>query len=188
MTFYKKTVIVFALLFLFSALAVPISRLCDCNFAAAPIVRASFLDTIKAWVTINPLEVKVASAPREALPERPALIKGRIINQGEKEITNVQVQIFIPEWLTLVRGEWIQELETLAPRRDEVIFWSVKGEKTGNYIITVRASGTLGEETVVNEGSVLVKISERGPQANSTGRTPGQNLLFQFLQTVFNLF
>lgn len=121
---------------------------------------ASFSDAIIGWVTINPLTVKI-SAPAEEDLNKTFLVKGAIINRGEEKIENVKVKIHLPGGLILVGRDSVQEIKTVAPKKEKTVFWLVKGEKPGTYIIIVSANGQLKGDLISAEVSAVVKIKEK---------------------------
>ena len=62
--------------------------------------QASFLDIIRALVTINPLEV-VVSAPPLVETNKMFKVEARVINKGEERIGRVTAEIFLSEGLAL---------------------------------------------------------------------------------------
>ena len=56
--------------------------------------QASLWDAIRAWVTINPLEVDV-SAPAEAEIGKVFKVTAEATNKGEEKIENVKGEIFL---------------------------------------------------------------------------------------------
>lgn len=143
------------------------------------IAHASFLDIIRAFVTINPLEVKV-SAPSKVEIGKVFKIEARIINKGEKRIENVQGEIFLPEKLVLLGGGPVKKAGIVAPGKEKKISWSVKAEKIDNYVISAQVSGILEGSSLSDEGSVVVEIIEKV--------SPGKNRFFEFLQRIFSFF
>jgi len=61
--------------------------------------QASLWDAIRAWVTINPLEVDIVSAPAEAEINKVFKITVEVINKGEEKIENAKGEIFLSEKL-----------------------------------------------------------------------------------------
>ena len=143
------------------------------------IAHASFLDIIRAFVTINPLEVKV-SAPGKVEIGKVFKIEARIINKGEKRIENVQGEIFLPERLVLLGSGPVRGVGVVASGKEKKISWSVRGEKIDNYVILVQVSGTLEGSSLSDEGSVVVEIIEKV--------SPGKNRFLVLLQRIFSFF
>jgi len=143
------------------------------------IAEASFLDTIVAFVTINPLRVHITT-PTEAEVGRNFKAEVIVENRGDVRISNVEVEIFISEGLTLVRKNSSQEIGIISGNKEKQISWQVKGTETGNFSISVRASGVVRGNTVIDEGNtVLVTIKEKS-------HPPGKPT--NFFQIIFNIF
>ena len=141
--------------------------------------QATFLDTIRALVTINPLRVSV-SAPTGVEIGETFKLEARVTNRGAEKIENVRAEIFLPEKLVLLKKNAVREAGVIRGKREKKISWQVRGEQTGNYVISVKASATLREAAIIAEGSVLVRITEKSP--------PGRRNIFEFLQDLFNFF
>ena len=126
---------------------------------------ASLWDIITAWVTINPLEVNV-SAPFEVEINKVFKVEAKLINKGEEKIENAKGEIFLPEGLVLIQKDPVKKTGIIPPKKDKKISWSVKGEKTGSYIITVSGSGELRGQAISAEASTRVEVrkSLRGAQ------------------------
>jgi len=144
--------------------------------------QASFLDMIRAWVTINPLEVNV-SAPGEVEIDKAFQVEAKVINKGEEKIENVKGEIILPEGLALLKKDPAKELGVIPGKREKKISWQVQGKKIGNYVILVLVSGELKGDIVSAQGSTLVKIGE--PLPRGRGRGWFQNL-FDFLRERLN--
>ena len=140
--------------------------------------QASFWDMIRAWVTINPLEVDV-SRPEEVEVDRIFILKAKVKNKGGEKIEGMEAEIFLPEELE-TKKDLKQKIGTLPPYKEKPISWSVKGEEAGNYVILVKASGELKEKPVSAEDSTMVKIKEKS--------VPGGRYYFDFFQRFFDLF
>lgn len=119
---------------------------------------ASFSGVIRAWVTINPLEVDV-SCPKEAAIDKVFLVRAEIENKGKKKIEEAKGEIFLPEELETKKGGG-QEIGVLPPKSKKFMFWPVKGKEVGNYVISVKVSGDLEGKLVSAEDSAMVKIKE----------------------------
>lgn len=128
--------------------------------ALTPAASASFSDFVRALVAVNPLEVNVW-APKEALVGQNIHVSAALKNKGAEAILNVQAEIF-PSSLTLFKGDKIQALGTILPQKEKFAFWSLRGIKEGNYVVSIKASGELGEETVSDEDSALIRIRKEG--------------------------
>lgn len=151
----KNSILIFAALFLVAGLMAP--------QVGVHTARASLLDVIRALVTINPLEVDV-SAPAEVEIGRVFRVEATAINKGENRIENAEAQIFIPEGLVVLRGDSVKQIGVIRGGKDKKVFWQVKGEEIGSYVITVRVSGIL-EGTEISDGdSMLVEITEEAPR------------------------
>ena len=161
--FIKKFSILFLVVFVLTALFFS-------DFA-----QASFWDMIRAWVTINPLSVDV-SAPKEVEVDKVFKVEAKVENKGGEKIEEVEAEIFLLEELETKKDKE-QEIGTLPPYKEKTIFWPVKGEKVGNYVILVKVSGELKEKEVFAEGSTVVEII--GKSLPGRGR-------FDFFQEFFN--
>ena len=127
------------------------------------VADASFLDTIVAFVAINPLRVRI-STPSEAEVGRNFKAEAIVKNRGEARISNVEVEIFISEGLVLVSKSASKEAGTISGNRQKKIFWQVKGIETGNFGISARASGVVRGDAVSAEGNTaFVTIKEKSP-------------------------
>ena len=125
------------------------------------VAHASFLDIIRALVTINPLEVDV-SAPAEVEIGKVFKVEASLINKGEDVINKAEAQIFVPEGLTLLKDS-TQNRGVIRGEREKTASWQIRGEVLGSYIISVKATGILGETAINAEDSALVKIIEKSP-------------------------
>lgn len=146
------------------------------NFA-----QASFWDTIRVWVAINPLEVRV-SAPAEVEIDKVFKIEARVINKGEEKIENAKAEIFLPPELVLFQKDSVKEMGVIPGKREKKVSWSVKGGAIGNYIISVLVSGELGGQVVNAEATDLVEIKE---SLRKTGPQDWLQNLFGFFQKLF---
>lgn len=124
------------------------------------IQMASLSSVVTAWVTINPLEIELI-ALKKAKVDRVFIIKAKIENKGKEQIDQAEAQIFLPEELKLIRGDEKQEIGLLSPETKKFIFWSAKGEKPGNYIISVKVIGKLTGNLLSAEDSTMIEIKEK---------------------------
>ena len=152
----------------FSGAAVPVKT---------PIAQASFLDIIRALVTINPLEVDVLPLADTEI-DRVFRVEAVAVNKGEDAIESAEAQIFVPEGLVVLGGDPVKQMGVIRGGRDKKVFWQVRGEETGSYVVSVKASGILGGTEISDEDSTLVNIIERG--------TPGRRSILQILRDFFN--
>jgi len=123
------------------------------------VAHASIWNTIKAWVTINPLDVDV-SAPAEVEVNKVFKVNANIINKGKEKIKNVKGTIHLPAGLTLLNKNPVQNAGMLQGNKEKKISWRVKGTEKGNYIIAVSASGELKEELISVEDSTTIEVTE----------------------------
>ena len=143
------------------------------------IAEASFLDTIVAFVTINPLRVSI-STPREVEVGRNFKAEVIVKNRGKARISNVKVEIFISEGLVLVNKNVIKEIGQVSGNKEKKISWQVKGIETGNFSISVQASGIVKGDAVSAEGNTAVlTVKEKSPP-------PGKST--NIFQDFFNFF
>jgi len=133
------------------------------------VAEASFLDTIVAFVTINPLRVHI-STPSEAELGRNFKAEVIVENRGKARISNVEVEIFISNGLVLVSKNVSKEIGNVSGNRQKKIFWQVKGIETGNFGISVRATGAVRGDAVSAEGNTaFVTVKEKSsPPGKST--------------------
>ena len=147
----KKIIFVFATVFLVSTIG------------SATAVQASFLDSIRALVTINPLRVSV-SVPGEVELGKAFRVEAKVINKGAEKIENAEAEIFLPAGLVLVRKNPIQEVRVIPGRKEKKVFWSVKGEQLGNFGISASAQGELRGDIISAQGNtVIVTVIEKPP-------------------------
>lgn len=125
----------------------------------AGFAQASFWDIIKAWVTINPLEVNL-SAPAEVEVDKVFKVEAKVINKGKEKIEKAKGEIFPHEGLLLLKKDSVKQIRVIPGKKEKKISWSVRGEKIGNYIITVSASGELKGGMVFAEDSIKVEVKE----------------------------
>ena len=142
--------------------------------------QASFLDIIRALVTINPLEV-VVSAPSLVETNKMFKVEARVINKGEERIGRVTAEIFLPGGLALTKKNTVQNVGAISGRREKRIQWSVKAEQTGNYFILVSATAELKGDSITAEGNTVTVTA----QENAVIKKPQPtNLLQRFLATL----
>lgn len=153
-------------------------------------VQASLLDAIKAWVTINPLEVNV-STPSEAEIKKIFKVTAEVTNKGEEEIENVEGKIFLPEGVEgiekleepdFLKKNLVQKIGTIQGKKSKTISWTVRGTDLGNYIFAVSVTGELKGDLVTAEDSSGVTIED--PQEKSKPQKWYQNI-FDFFRGWF---
>lgn len=130
---------------------------------------------ITAWVTINPLEVKV-SAPEKVEIDKVFQVEARAINKGDEKIENAKGEIFLPPGLTLLKKDPVQKIGVIPGKKEKKVSWQVKGEEVGNYVISVLVSGKIEGQELNKEASAMVQVKEKRP--------PGRSLfqiIFDFL-------
>ena len=148
-----------------------------------PIAEASFLDTIIALVTINPLRVSIL-APREVDLERKFKAEVTVKNRGDEKISNIEVEIFISEGLVLVSKNATKNIGQISGNKEKKILWQVKGIETGNFSISVQASGIVRGDAVSAEGNTaIVTVKEKSPPPGKS--TNIFQSLFSFFQRWF---
>ena len=108
-------------------------------FFEAYVARASFLDIIRALVTINPLEVSIGT-PAEAEIGKVFKVEARARNKGEEKIENAKAEIFLPPELVLIQKDPVKEIGVISGKREKKISWPVRGEIAGDYIVSVLVS------------------------------------------------
>lgn len=142
------------------------------------IAQASFLDIIRALVTINPLEVDV-SAPTEAEINKVFKVEAKATNKGKDKIENAKAEIFLPAGLVLLKKDSVQNMGVIRGKKDKKVSWSVKGDSVGDYIISVLVSGEVREDIVSADAATKVTLKEKASP-------PGPFLnVFQIFFTTF---
>lgn len=125
------------------------------------VAEAGFLDTIVAFVTINPLRVRI-STPSEVEVGRNFKAEVIVENRGEARISNVEVEIFISEGLVLVSKDVFKVVGQVSGNREKKTLWQVKGIETGNFGISVQATGRVRGNAVSAEGNTaFVTVVEK---------------------------
>jgi len=138
--------------------------------------QASFLDIIRALVTINPLEV-VVSAPPLVETNKLFRVEARVINKGEERIGRVTAEIFLPKGLVVTKKNTVQNVGTISGRREKRIQWLVQAEQTGMYLILVSAAAELKGDSITTEGNTVIVTA----QENAVIELQPTNLLQRFL-------
>jgi len=147
--------------------------------------QASFWDIIRAWVTINPLDVEVL-APAEIEVDKVFKVEARVTNKGEEKIENTKAKISLPTGLVLLKKDPVQELGVIPGKKEKKISWSVKGEELGNYGISVKVSGELqGKELSKESDTIMVKIIEKTVPGGGKARFNLFQRFFDFLRERF---
>ena len=121
--------------------------------------QASLWDAIRAWVTINPLEVDV-SAPTEAEIGKVFKVTAEATNKGEEKIENVKGEIFLSEGLVLLNKNPVQKTGVIQSKKSKKISWIVRGIGTGNYVIATLVTGELKGNLISAESSTMIEIKE----------------------------
>jgi len=143
-------------------------------------VQASLWDTIRAWITINPLEVNV-SAPKEVEVDKVFKVEAELINKGEKKIEDAKGEIFFPSGLVLLKKDPVQKIGVIMGKKEKKIFWSLREEEPGYYFISVKASGEIeGKELSKESNTITVEIKEKV--------APREIVHFNFFQNLFDFF
>ena len=168
LNYFKKTTISLLAVFILTAIFFS-------GFA-----QASFWNMIRAWVTINPLEVGV-SAPEEVEINKVFKVKAKLINKGEEKIKNARGEIFLPSGLVLLKKDTVQKTGVIPGKKEKKISWTVKGEEIGNFGISVKVFGELrGKELSKESSTIMVEIKEKA--------VPGKRAYFDLFQRFFSLF
>jgi hypothetical protein len=118
---------------------------------------------ITAWVTVDPLEVKVY-APKKVKINRTFSIRAKIINRGKEKIENAKAEIHLTSGLVLLRKDAVQEIGVIPGNRQKMVFWTVgtvEGTVVGNHVIVVSASGTMKGDSISAENTVKVEVQEK---------------------------
>ena len=121
--------------------------------------QASLLDAIRAWVTINPLEIDV-SAPTVVEINSVFKVTVEVTNKGEEKIKNVRGEILWPEGLVLLKKNPIQKMGVIQGEKSKKISWTVKGTKEGSYIVATSVTGELKGDSVSIEGSTMIEVED----------------------------
>lgn len=143
------------------------------------VAEASFLDTIIALVTINPLHV-VISAPAEVEAEKVFKVEATVSNRGEERIKNAQAEIFLPEGLVLMSKNLSKEIGVIPGKKAKKAFWRIQGIETGNFVISVSASGELQGDSISVQGNTVIVAVQ------AEFRPPGRS--FNLFQRFLGLF
>ena len=141
--------------------------------------QASFLDIIRALVTINPLEVEV-SAPSLVEINKIFKVEATVINKGEERIGRASAEIFLPQGLVLTKKNTVQNAGAISGNREKTIQWSIKAEQATNYIISVSASAELKGDSITAQGNTVIVTAQQGAVS------PGQSV--DFFQRLLNTF
>ena len=128
--------------------------------AAFGVAQASFLDIIMALVAINPLEVNV-TVPAETEINKVFKVEASVRNKGDDRIENAKAQIFLPAGLVLVQKDSVHNINVIQAKTEKTVSWSVKGENTGDYIISVVASGELRGDIVSADGTAKTTLKAK---------------------------
>ncbi len=140
-------------------------------FGNVPVAQASFLDIIRALVTINPLQVSV-SAPSEVEIGKNFKVEAIANNKGQEKIENATSEIFLPTGLTITQKETIKKIGIISGKREKRVLWQVRGEQLGKYIISVSVSGELKGDVVSDQGTTLVISVKEKPAPPGGGPAP----------------
>ena len=153
--------------------------------AALPFfAQASFLDIIRALVTINPLELDV-TAPAEAQINRVFKVEAVATNKGKDTIENVTAQIFPPKGLVLLKSKLTQKMGVIQGMKEKKVSWSMRGEDIGVYVISVVVSGELRGEPLNADGTTKITLVEKSsPPGRPFNIFQG---FFDFLQGLFKI-
>ncbi len=108
--------------------------------------------SLVATVRTNPLEVKVTALHPVSVGER-FKVEATVSNLGKSKIKKTRVEIFLNSGLGL-KGKSERKLGVILAENSKTASWRVTAEKTGEYVISVEASG-IEEET-----GDLVKASD----------------------------
>jgi len=140
---------------------------------------ASFLDVIRALVTINPLAVNV-SVPLEDVEKGDVFnVVGEVMNRGEVRIENGESTIFLPPELVLLTKNPTKKIGVIPAGKEKSSRWRVRGDTTGNYVVSIHVSGTVQGDQISAEESNVVTVTQAlsppGPHNN-------------FFQRFFNIF
>lgn len=172
--YLKKTVLVF--FFVFFTIAIFFSGITPTKVTG--IAEASFLDTVKSLVTINPLRVSI-SAPAEVELGRNFKAEILVKNRGKDKISNVRVELFTSNGLVLISKNSFKEIGAIQGNKTKKFSWQVKGTEIGNFSILVSASAEAGENVISAEGNTaIVSVIEK-----SSSPTYFSNLF----QSLFNI-
>ncbi|MCH7552282.1 hypothetical protein IIB49_02740, partial [Patescibacteria group bacterium] len=153
--------------------------------AAFPFfAQASFLDIIRALVTINPLELDV-TAPAEAQINRVFKVEAVATNKGKDTILNAEAEIFPPKGLVLLKKDPMQKMGVILGKKEKKVSWSVRGDSTENYIISVVVSGELRGEPLSADGTAKITLKEKSlPPGRPFNIFQG---FFDFFQGLFKI-
>lgn len=148
--------------------------------------QASFLDIIRALVTINPLQVSV-SAPSEVELGKNFKVEVIAKNKGREKIENATSEIFLPAELTVTQKETIKKMGVITGKNEKKVLWQVRGEQLGKYIISVSVSGELKGDVVSAQGTTLVISVKEKPAPPGGGPGPSFRGFFDILKRLFKI-
>ena len=124
--------------------------------------QASLWDAIRAWVTINPLEVSV-STPTEAEINKVFKVTAEVTNKGEEKIENARGEIFLSEKLEgvdFLKKNSVQKIGVIQGKKSKKVSWTARGTEVGNYVITTLVTGELKGNLISAESSAIIEIKE----------------------------
>ena len=130
------------------------------------VVHASFFDFIRAFVTINPLEVEV-SAPAEVEINKVFKVEALVINKGEVRVEKAEGEIFLPDELSIMGKNTVKKIGAISGGKEKKIIWSVRGNAVGSYVVVVSVSGEVQGDLISADGSGLVVVKEKDSPPDS---------------------
>lgn len=151
-------------------------------FGNSSVIQASFYDFIKAFVTINPLDIEV-SIPTEVEIGKTFKVEVTIINKGDVKIEDTEGEIFLPVELSLLGKSTVKNVGVVPGGRAKRITWQIKGNTVGQYIISVFVVGEVNGDPVNAEESKVLSVNE---QASLPGQS--SNIFIRFFNRLQNLF
>ncbi len=114
---------------------------------------------IESTVYINPLKVSV-STPDSVEIGTVFRVEVQISNQGTGKVRDVSATIYLPSGLRLVSKKETRKLGVLSSEKSKNVFWRVKAEDLGNYIVLVQAIGNddRTDQFISAEGTSIIEV------------------------------
>lgn len=134
-------------------LLLPILVLAAIFMVAGPAFAQSA--TLVATVRPNPLQVKI-SIPSGVSVGQWFDISATIHNQGQETIKKTVAIIYTPIEMS-VRGQK-KQVGNLSGGQTKTLIWRVKANSSGEFIVTVEASGELAGEQITASDSTIVTV------------------------------
>ena len=135
----------------------PMALVCLLVVASSAFAQSA---TLTATVRGNPLEVEVV-APNTVVVGEWFEITADISNLGGETITKTYATIHTDPKLT-VRGKK-KKVGTLEAKQTKTITWLAKARSSGNFVISVQATGELAGEEISASDTTVIDIFTSSP-------------------------